>query len=78
MTRTARGKAGQALAPQELEVARLAATGLSNPQIASRLFLSPRAVSSHLHRVFPKLGITSRAELRDALEALPPEPPAGL
>ncbi|MFC5238885.1 ATP-binding protein [Streptomyces atrovirens] len=78
MTRTSRGKAGEALTPQELEVARLAATGLSNPRIASRLFLSPRTVSSHLYRVFPKLGITSRAELRDALEALPPEPPAGL
>ncbi|MFC7512314.1 LuxR C-terminal-related transcriptional regulator [Streptomyces thermocarboxydus] len=72
MTRTGRGKAGEALTPQELEVARLAATGLSNPQIASRLFLSPRTVSSHLYRVFPKLGITSRAELRDALEAVPP------
>nr|WP_033277653.1 LuxR family transcriptional regulator [Actinospica acidiphila] len=76
MTRTGRGKAGEALTPQELEVARLAATGLSNPQIASRLFLSPRTVSSHLYRVFPKLGITSRGELRDALEALPPDPQA--
>ncbi|MEV5752442.1 AAA family ATPase [Actinoallomurus sp. NPDC052308] len=76
MTRTAPSKAGATLTPQELEVARLAATGLSNPQIASRLFLSPRTVSSHLYRVFPKLGITSRAALRDALEALPPEPPA--
>ncbi|MEU7473474.1 AAA family ATPase [Streptomyces sp. NPDC044984] len=76
MTRTGRGKAGEALTPQELEVARLAATGLSNPQIASHLFLSPRTVSSHLYRVFPKLGITSRAGLRDALEALPPELPA--
>ncbi|GAA0320072.1 AAA family ATPase [Actinoallomurus spadix] len=76
MTRTAPGKAGAPLTPQELEVARLAATGLSNPQIASRLFLSPRTVSSHLYRVFPKLGITSRAALRDALEARPPEPPA--
>ncbi|MFC7913381.1 ATP-binding protein [Streptomyces sp. NPDC057386] len=73
MTRTGRGKAGQALTPQELEVARLAATGLSNPQIASRLFLSPRTVSSHLYRVFPKLGITSRAELRDALRTRPAE-----
>nr|WP_262403313.1 LuxR family transcriptional regulator [Actinomadura sp. CNU-125] len=75
MTRTARGKAGEALTPQELEVAGLAASGLSNPQIASRLFLSPRTVSSHLYRAFPKLGITSRTELRDALEALPSEPP---
>ncbi|MGC9382316.1 ATP-binding protein [Streptomyces sp. MH13] len=78
MTRATRGKAGEALTPQELEVAGLAATGLSNPQIASRLFLSPRTVSSHLYRVFPKLGITSRAELRDALDALPPEPPTGM
>jgi DNA-binding NarL/FixJ family response regulator len=69
MTRMGRGRAGTALTPQESEVARLAASGLSNPQIASRLFLSPRTVSSHLYRVFPKLGITSRAELRDALEA---------
>ncbi|WP_369223013.1 AAA family ATPase [Streptomyces sp. R39] len=77
MTRTGRGKAGEALTPQELEVARLAAAGLSNPQIASRLFLSPRTVSSHLYRVFPKLGITARAELRDALQATPPESSAG-
>lgn len=78
ITRVTRGKAGEALTPQELEVAGLAATGLSNPQIATRLFLSPRTVSSHLYRVFPKLGITSRAELRDALDALSSEPPAEL
>ncbi|MFF9301720.1 ATP-binding protein [Streptomyces sp. NPDC014764] len=78
MTRTVRGRVGEALTPQELEVAGLAAKGLSNPQIASRLFLSARTVSSHLYRVFPKLGITSRAELRDALGSLPLEPPAGL
>ncbi|UTT50861.1 helix-turn-helix transcriptional regulator [Rhodococcus gordoniae] len=75
MTRASRGNVGTRLTPQELEVARLAATGLSNPQIASRLFLSPRTVSSHLYRLFPKLGITSRAALRDALDALPPEAP---
>ncbi|MDQ0812873.1 DNA-binding CsgD family transcriptional regulator [Streptomyces sp. B3I7] len=67
MTRVGRGRAGTALTPQESEVARPAA-GLSNPQIASRLFLSPRTVSSHLYRVFPEPGIASRAELRDALE----------
>ncbi len=78
ITRATRGKAGEALTPQELEVAGLAATGLSNPQIATRLFLSPRTVSSHLYRVFPKLGITSRAELRDALDALSSKPPAEL
>lgn len=73
MTRVTRGEAGISLTPQELEVARLAATGLSNPQIASQLFLSPRTVSSHLYRLFPKLGITSRGALRDALDLLPPE-----
>ena len=45
----------------------LAATGLSNKQIGNRLYLSHRTVGAHLYRVFPKLGITSRAALRDAL-----------
>ncbi|HTW41733.1 MAG TPA: LuxR family transcriptional regulator [Solirubrobacteraceae bacterium] len=57
------------LTPQELEIAKLAASGLSNKQIGDRLYLSHRTVSSHLHRVFPKLGITSRAALRDALSS---------
>jgi DNA-binding CsgD family transcriptional regulator len=61
------------LTPQELEIAMLAATGLSNKQIGHRLLLSHRTVSAHLYRVFPKLGITSRAALRDAL----PSQPAG-
>lgn len=56
-----------ALTPQELEVARLAASGLTNREIATRLYVSPRTVSAHLYRLFPKLGITSRAALRDAL-----------
>ncbi|WP_049807053.1 helix-turn-helix transcriptional regulator [Pseudofrankia inefficax] len=55
------------LTPQELQIAELAASGLTNRQIAERLFVSPRTVGAHLHRVFPKLGITSRAALRDAL-----------
>lgn len=55
------------LTPQEHEIARLAATGMTNRLIASRLFLSPRTVGGHLYRVFPKLGITTRAALRDAL-----------
>jgi DNA-binding CsgD family transcriptional regulator len=58
------------LTRQESEIARLAATGMTNKQIAERLFLSDRTVSAHLYRVFPKLGITSRAALRDALVAL--------
>jgi len=58
---------GPALTPQEQEIAALAASGLSNKQIAERLYLSHRTVASHLHRAFPKLGIASRAALRDAL-----------
>jgi DNA-binding CsgD family transcriptional regulator len=58
------------LTPQELEVAQLAASGLTNKQIAERLFLSHRTVGAHLYQIFPKLGITSRAALRDALAAV--------
>lgn len=56
-----------ALTPQQLEIAQLAAEGLTNKQIGERLYLSPRTVSTHLYQLFPKLGITSRAALRDAL-----------
>ncbi|MCY1136414.1 AAA family ATPase [Actinoplanes sp. Pm04-4] len=55
------------LTPQEWEVAELAAAGLPTKEIAARLVVSPRTVSAHLYRVFPKLGISSRAALRDAL-----------
>ena len=55
------------LTAQELQIAQLAAEGLSNREIGQRLFLSHRTVSTHLYRVFPKLGITSRAELDAAL-----------
>ncbi|WP_399895873.1 ATP-binding protein [Streptomyces sp. BBFR51] len=58
------------LTAQELQIATLAATGLTNKQIAERMFLSHRTVSTHLYQIFPKLGITSRAALRDALAAL--------
>ena len=61
------------LTPQEFEIATLAASGMTNKQIAERLFLSHRTVGGHLHRAFPKLGISTRAALRDALETLPPE-----
>lgn len=57
------------LTAQQLEVAHLAASGLSNKEIARRLHLSPRTVGAHLYRIFPKLGITSRSALRDALGA---------
>ncbi|WKX13815.2 AAA family ATPase [Streptomyces sp. NL15-2K] len=59
-----------ALTWQERRIADLAAGGLTNKEIGERMHLSPRTVSSHLYRVFPKLGITSRAALRDALERL--------
>jgi DNA-binding CsgD family transcriptional regulator len=59
---------GAALTPQQWEIANLAAAGLTNKQIGERLFLSPRTVSTHLYQLFPKLGVTSRAALRDALE----------
>jgi DNA-binding CsgD family transcriptional regulator len=59
-----------ALTPQERDIAELAAAGLTNKEIAQRLFLSHRTVGGHLHRLFPKLGVTSRAALRDALASL--------
>jgi DNA-binding CsgD family transcriptional regulator len=59
------------LTAQEAEVVALAASGLTNKQIAERLYVSHHTVAAHLYRAFPKLGITSRAALRDALEALP-------
>jgi DNA-binding CsgD family transcriptional regulator len=55
------------LTAQELQIAQLAAEGLSNRQIAERLFLSPRTIGGHLYRIFPKLEITARVQLRDAL-----------
>ncbi|QIG43915.1 LuxR family transcriptional regulator [Nocardioides anomalus] len=55
------------LSPQELLIAQLAAEGLTNREIGARLYLSHRTVGTHLHRLFPKLGITSRAALREAL-----------
>ena len=57
------------LTAQELQIALLAAEGLSNREIGERLFLSHRTIGSHLYRIFPKLGITSRTQLRDALPA---------
>src|SRR5258708_7037679 len=65
------GAATNALTPQEAQVARLACEGLSNPQISTRLFISPRTVQYHLRKVFTKVGITSRGQLHRVLPSDP-------
>ncbi|MCU1490473.1 MAG: transcriptional regulator, LuxR family [Acidimicrobiaceae bacterium] len=58
------------LTPQELQIVRMAGDGFSNKQIGQQLYLSPRTVSGHLYRAFPKLGITSRSQIAARLRDL--------
>jgi DNA-binding CsgD family transcriptional regulator len=64
-----------ALSAQERTIAEMAAAGQSNKQIAANLYLSPRTIGAHLYRIFPKLGITSRAALGQALRDLAEQQP---
>ena len=66
--------AHQLLSAQEMQIARLAAQGLSNREIGYELYLSPRTVGSHLYRIFPKLNLTSRSQLAARLFGPVPEP----
>ena len=66
--RDAKPSGAHVLTPQELRVAELASGGLSNREVAERLFLSPRTIGAHLYTVFRKLGISRRDQLEQALE----------
>jgi DNA-binding CsgD family transcriptional regulator len=72
VSRPQAGRLLDALTPQELQIAELAADGFSNKEIGARLYLSHRTVGYHLYRIFPKLGITARSGLRTALNC--PQP----
>ena len=67
-----RGYGAEPLTAREHEVALLAASGLASKDIAARLYLSTRTVDTHLARVYRKLGVVGRTELREALAATPP------
>ncbi|MFI2103498.1 AAA family ATPase [Isoptericola sp. NPDC019693] len=65
------------LTSQEAEIARLTAQGHTNPEIAAQLFLSPRTVEWHLRKIFAKLGVGSRKEIRDAIRWTLTDRPGG-
>jgi DNA-binding CsgD family transcriptional regulator len=64
------------LTPQQRQIVRLASDGLTDREIGDRLFLSPRTVSSHLYRSYPKLGVASRHQLREVIACASTPPPA--
>ena len=64
------------LTPQEYQIVALAARGLSNREIAAQLFLSHRTVGYHLYKAYPKLDISSRAQLASLIAEQPPAGPA--
>jgi ATP/maltotriose-dependent transcriptional regulator MalT len=66
-SRTRQPEAWDELSAQELQIATLAAAGLSNREIGQRLYISHRTVANHLYRIFPKLGVTTRGQLAGAL-----------
>jgi DNA-binding CsgD family transcriptional regulator len=66
----------EGLTPQQRQIVRLASDGLTDREIGDRLFLSPRTVSSHLHRSYPKLGVASRHQLRDVISGARTPAPA--
>jgi ATP/maltotriose-dependent transcriptional regulator MalT len=75
--RTAESSAGDELTTQERQIALLVRDGLSNPEVGARLFLSPRTVEWHLRKVFGKLSISSRKQLRDGLRGSDMAPAPG-
>ena len=58
------------LTAQESQIAQLTSEGLTNPEIGAKLFLSPRTIEWHLRRIYPKLGVGSRKELRGVLRPI--------